>query len=309
MVDPGLIVNINDFVPSKVSLTKLTQNKSGKGRSAFLNYEGKKFSIAIHDTRFPFGVSQKMKDEKQPAATRDQWTIQIEPNSDQIKIFEALDEYILQNINSNPDFRRALLGAADDDNPAVSIKVLKSRYTSLVKYAKDKETKKVTTDFPAKIRCNIPNKDEGFSTQFFRPIPGSGSSEPVMVDNIPDSDANIANLLRSSSTGSVLLALSLWESGSGFGITMKALQIKAEPRTGSVPTGTCLLDSMMGSSTAQVQDPVNLDQNSEDDVNDQLEDEVLEEEDEEEDEEVSAPPPVVTAKPKVSTKRVSTKVA
>ena len=163
MFNPGDIISLNTLVPSKVTLTKLTQNKGGKGRSAFLNYNGKKFSLAVQDIRFPFGISQKMRDEE-TTTTLDQWTLQMEPTAEQIKVLEAFDEHILNTVNSNPELRKALLGASDDDDPKVSIKLLKSRYTSVLKYAKDKDTKKIVDTYPPKIRCNVPNKDDGFTT-------------------------------------------------------------------------------------------------------------------------------------------------
>lgn len=300
MFDPGQIVNIDQLVASKVSITKLTTNKNGKGRSAYLNYGGKKFSLAIIDTRFPFGVGKKMEDDEKEntnSNARDQWTLQIEPNADQIKIMESLDDFILHTINTNASLRQDLLGAADDDDPVVSLKLLKSKYTSLLKYSKIKGTSKRDDRYPPKLRCNITNKDDGFLTQFFRPGEG-GRSDPITVDNIPDSENHIASLLRGNCTGSVLLGLSLWATGTGFGVTMRAIQIKAEPRAGAVASGTCLLDSMLGggaSSAHQTEDPVDLELGSED-VDDQLEaledeEEALEDEEEIIEEEVVAPPP------------------
>lgn len=326
--NPGEVVSLDSFDPTKIKITKISPNKGGQGQSAYLNYNGKKFSLAILETRFPFGVGQKVKDNKGTPALdingNNQWTIQVEPTAAQIKTLEAFDEYVLEYCLNDPSICHVLLGeqyTKNQNNKIILRTLLEAKYHTLVKYSKDKETKQRTDQYPPKIRCNIPNRNEEFSTMFFKPGEG-GKSIPIKVDNINDSPNRIGNLLSGDCSGSILMALSLWATGSGFGVTARALQVKTQPRT-VIGSETCLLDSMLEPSQGshahvtheQLDDPEGLDDLDSHDIDAQFEDEqpldeelaeeeLVEDEELLEEEEVVEPPAPVAVAPKPAAKVV-----
>lgn len=318
MFNPGTIVDINNFDASKVTIGKLTANKSGKGASAYLSYDGGRFSVKMLDTRFPFGVSNYNGDGVSANDTA-KWSLVVQPNDEQLKVFKSLDEHILHSISKNLELRKILGGDSieDSDKPEVALKMLRSRYYSLLKYSKDKVTKKINEAYPPTVRCGLGVKDDRFTTEFF--CTKNGVSEPMNVDTIPDSEFNAARLLRGDSNGSVLFNMSLWATDKLFGVKMQAVQVKTTPRSAHV-SGVCLLDSLLSESQPVnlTVDPTDLDDNSSDgqqNLEELLEGELLEEEEviseaEEPVEEIESPPkppPKVAAKKVVVTKAKATK--
>lgn len=301
MFNPGTIVDINTLDASKVTIGKLTANKSGKGSSAYISYDGNRFSVKMLDTRFPFGVSNYSGDE--PGANEGgKWSLAMQPTDDQIKVFKALDEQILNSISRNLELRKVLGGDSieDSDKPEMALKMLRGRYYSLLKYSKDKVTKKVNDAYPPTVRCGLGVKGDVFTTEFFSSK--NGVSEPMHVDTIPDSEFNAGRLLRGDSNGSVLFIMSLWATEKSFGVKMHAVQVKTSQRSVHV-SGSCLLDSMMPDTQAVnlTVDPTDLEEYEHVEHQSEPEEEVLEEilEEESEVEEVESPPkpqPKVVAK-------------
>jgi hypothetical protein len=248
------LVLLDKLSPKSVSIGKVKDNRIGMGKSANLSYDNKRFNIAMADIRFPFGASSKPVEYRK--GDKDQWTLQCELTEHQIEVMKELDDHVLDTCLQNEEVMAALKLTGKQR----CREVLESKYWSSLKYSKDKDGN-VKDQYPPTIRINIPNDNaDGFTCQFFRSSPEG--SQLVKVDNIPESDENIANHLPPDSRGSVLVGISLWISSSGFGLTLRLNQIKTEPRK-QLARGVCLLDTLLNSGNADsgyraIEDPEHL---------------------------------------------------
>ena len=226
------VILLNDFDCEKVSIGKVKDNRSGMGKSANMSYEDGRFYLAITDSRFPFGASAKKEEYRKGA--KDQWTLQCELTTEQIDILKKLDDRIIDECLKNQDVVASLV----PKGKKVTKEVLESKYFSILKYSKTDG--KINERYPPTIRVAIPNDaDDGFSCTFFSSV--SGDSEQIKVNNTVGDRDNIGGFLSSGMKGSVLVGMSLWVTNTSFGVTLRANQIKAQPRE-AVSRDVCLLD-------------------------------------------------------------------
>ena len=247
------VVFIDSFQHEKVSLGKLRDNRTGLGKNAHISYEGGRFYLAITDIRFPFGASSKPDQFKK--GDKDPWTLQCELNATQIERFKRLDEHIVDSGVNNPDVLAAM--KLTGKKKEIVKELLGQKYFSVLKYSKDRDGK-VKEQFQPTIRVTIPNDgSNGFQCDFYRS--GGSNSEPVKISNSPDGEDGISKFLPPDSRGSVLVTLSLWFSTVGFGLTLRANQIKASPpKSMTLTKGVCLLDGLSGPSDKVNADPESL---------------------------------------------------
>jgi hypothetical protein len=284
------VILLDNFEADKISIGKVKDNRSGMGKSANLSYDDGRFFLAATDIRFPFGASAKPAEYRK--GDKDQWTLQCELTEEQIQRFKQLDEHIVDCCLKSEDVMAALKLTGKQK----CREVLESKYWDTLKYSKDKDGN-IKDQYPPTIRINIPNDNaDGFSCTFFSSA--SGNSEQMKIDNIPDSENNIGSFLAPNVRGSVLIGMSLWISSSGFGVSLRANQIKAEPRK-ALAKGVCLLDNLAAigagttaTATNQVQDP-ELEEDDEEEAKSEAnsEPEPLEEVEEEVSEEEAEPEP------------------
>lgn len=297
------VVSLDSIDVSKITIGDARKNKAGMGYSANLSYDGGYFNIALTNTHFPFGASalkEEFKKDRKDGQDKDEWSLQCDLTQERIDKLKSIDERIIDQTLAN-DSICSVLGLSDALRSRV---VLQSKFTSTLKYTKDKETKKINYQYAPKIRVQIPNdKADGFTCEFFKPLP-QGGSEAVPLDNIQGSEQNISTFLQSNIDGSVLLGPSVWLTGMGIGVTLRAKQVKADPRKISLSRGVCVFDDLTSDIAPNtISDPVDLNDDAESEVKS---DNDLEDEDDEIVEEESEPEPEPPKK-EVSKKSITKK--
>lgn len=289
------VVLLDEFNAGSLAVGKVKDNRNGPGKSANLSYDTSRFFIALKNVRFPFGASAKPAEFRK--GSKEQYTLQCELTSEQIDKIKQIEAHLLDNCLENKEVLTAL-------NIKKSRDVLESKFTSCLKYSKDKTDKSKSSQYPPTIRISIPNDNgDGFNCNFYKD--NNGSSEKVDVNNIDGSEQNIKNFLTNGSIGSVLISTSLWFTTAGFGMILRATQLKATPRQ-SYKMDMCLLDQFDSSCGQQQQQQQVEDPDLEEELNEDAKSEQLEEEVEEEEEEPS-PEPIPEPPKKPSTKRSNKK--
>lgn len=234
-------------------MTRVTKNKSGMGYSAYLSYNRQRFFCVVPKTVFPFGIALKFQpkggDKDRPtndfAGTNDsrkEWVARFEPSEAELEVFNAIDERIKELILSDDDSLKLVTGSKKTDKDYLAT-FLSDKYFPIVKTSLTPDGK--PSPYAAKVNCRILNQDDGFSTSFYKTSDDkNGSSIPLMVNNIPDSDDYIGNVLGKRFDGGILMSMAFWSNASGFGVTIRAIQIKCRPTALSIPKGVCMLDGM-----------------------------------------------------------------
>ena len=222
------VVLLSDFDCEKLSVGKAKVNISGIGKSASTRYEGRRFYLAITDTRFPFGASAK--NEEYRKATKDQWSLQCELSEEQINVFKNLDERVIDECLNNQEIVDCLV----PKGKKATKEILESKYFSILKYSK------INQEYPPTIRVTIPNNaSDGFNCSFFSS--SLGAFDQIKVNNIPENADNIGKFLSPRTKGSVLVGMSVWVTNTSFGVTLRANQIKGETAK-QESKKQCLLD-------------------------------------------------------------------
>lgn len=236
------LINFEKVIPTDLKLGPFSQNKNGVGRTSYLNYQGNKyFNIVLIDMRFPFGASAKPSEFQR--GDKKQYTIQCELTEQQIEKFKQLDEHVIDSVLKMSDICQIL------NIKSATREVIESKYYPLLKYSKDKTDKtRINTQFPPTIRVNLQNNNtNGFDCQFFQSkSTNDNTSQKIEIVNDPGNSLDIMEFIPSGSRGSILVSLSVWLTGSGFGVSMKANQIKMEYRK-RLAKGVCLLEQLIGS--------------------------------------------------------------
>ena len=280
------VIQLEQFDASAISVGKVKDNRNGAGKSANISYDAGRFYLVLNKIRFPFGASKKPDEFKK--GNKDQYTLQCELTEEQINKIKEIEEHLLDICVKNEE----IIAASGAKKPSRDI--LESKFWSMLKYSKDKADKsKVNTAYPPTIRIAIPNDNEdGFNCNFYKS--SNGTSEKVTINNVSESENHISNFLTNGSTGSVLATASLWFSSSGFGISLRASQIKAEPRR-VVKTDVCLLDQFDSTPSQSTRVPTTShvveDPELEEEASGDADDEEIEEVDEEPTPEPTPEPP------------------
>lgn len=232
------LVNITDFAADSLNIGAVRKNLNGMGSNCNLSYDGGRFNMVFQDMFFKWGASPAALEYRKNKEGKDEWSVECSLSSEQIEQVRVMDERIIDLCHQNAGFLAAL-GLA---GKKTSREVVESKYNTILRIPKDKQTGK-PKDYPPSIRIAIANdKANGFTCSFFKA--GPNGSEAAEVDNIPGSENNIGNFMPKDSKGAALANLSIWISAAGFGVKISAAQLKVEPGQRVDPT-VCLLDGLV----------------------------------------------------------------
>ena len=103
------------------------------------------------------------------------------------------------------------------------IEVIKAFYTSMIKYAKDKNTGEETDMYPPTFKLKIPFVNEKFGCEFYDKECNPLTDEDIHFMN--SKGAKIITLIRCNG---------LWFAGGRFGISWKAIQIQINPKPSKI---------------------------------------------------------------------------
>lgn len=157
----GTIYRANQVEMSKFRFGDPTVNKYG-GRSASVKYDGKPFYIQGPRMRLPYGLGEYQEKDKTGAVIKTKYSMDFsfagyELNEEGVASAPKVREFYEFMI----DMQKLLVRAAQDnsetwlDMPDASEGVAKALTREIVKFSKDKVTKKITTKWPPTMKAKV----------------------------------------------------------------------------------------------------------------------------------------------------------
>jgi len=197
-----------DFKPSNVTIAPIKVMDSG-AKQAYVNYEGRSMIMQISGLNVPYGMS--VFDKAGPI----KYSVDLSLkgyDGDNVKVkqiydaFTALDEYMIDMgvKNSKAWFK---------DN--LSREIIKAFYTPSVRFSKDAEGN--VKPYPPTLKIQLKQRDGKFETAVY-------DEKKRPLSDIPLEDI----LVKGATISSLIQCSGVWFAGSKFGLSWKAMQIKAD---------------------------------------------------------------------------------
>jgi len=203
------IVFPKDFKPSGITISPIKVMDSG-AKQAYVNYEGRQqLMIQISGLAVPYGMS--VFDKAGPV----KYSVDLSLkgyDSDNVKVkqiydaFNALDEYMIDMgvANSKAWFKSPL-----------TRDIIKAFYTPSVRFSKDAEGN--VKPYPPTLKIQLKQRDGKFETAVY-------DEKKRPLSDIPLEDI----LVKGATISSLIQCTGVWFAGSKFGLSWKAMQIKAD---------------------------------------------------------------------------------
>jgi len=202
------IVFPKDFKPSNVTIAPIKVMDSG-AKQAYINYEGHSMMMQVSGLSVPYGMS--VFDKAGPI----KYSVDLSLkgyDGDNVKVkqiydaFSALDEYMIDMgvKNSKSWFK---------DN--LSREIIKAFYTPSVRFSKDAEGN--VKPYPPTLKVQLKQRDGKFETAVY-------DEKKRPLSDIPLEDI----LVKGATISSLIQCTGVWFAGSKFGLSWKAMQIKAD---------------------------------------------------------------------------------
>ena len=217
------IVVPSAFSSSKVSVSPLKLLESG-GKQAYVNYDGRPLLMQVGSLETPFGLSVYDK------ATPPKYTVDLKlagyddaagnPKTAAVyNAMNALDECIIQQAvkNSRQWFK------AD-----MNIDMARMLYTPSVRFAKDADGN--VKPYPPTLKIQLRQRDGKFETAVY-------DSDKRPLTDIPLEDV----LVKKAFLTALIQCTGVWIAGGKFGLSWKAVQIRADKIPDSI-RGFAFLD-------------------------------------------------------------------
>lgn len=232
-------LDVSKFKVGPLKPNKGAGGSGGKGHSASLTYDGSPFNLALLNITLPFGASP-YKDE---ATGSEKWSLDCELPEDQLNKINEFDEFIIDLCHKHDGIMN------NQEISGKSREFCESKYKRMLKYAKDKVTKKPKTEFAPKFRVKMYTDASGeFTAEFYRSrytknaqgVEVQLKPETVNVTTKAPADDSrlITNFLPRQARGSLLCRLSVFATALGFGVTASLYQVKVEFKE-TVKPGVC----------------------------------------------------------------------
>jgi hypothetical protein len=257
------------FSASKVTVSQLKLLESG-GKQAYVNYDGRPLLMQVGSLETPFGLSVYDK------ATPPKYTVDLKlagyddatnnPKTAAVyNAMAALDEYIIQQAvkNSRQWFK------AD-----MNIDMARMLYTPSVRFAKDADGN--VKPYPPTLKIQLRQRDGKFETAVY-------DSDKRPLTDIPLEDV----LVKKAFLTALIQCTGVWIAGGKFGLSWKAVQIRADKIPDSI-RGFAFLDDGEEAQPAQRAPPTPRAAPPAPKAKNQFE--LLDDEEEVDDEEALAPP-------------------
>ena len=269
------IVAPASFSSSKITFSQLKLLESG-GKQAYVNYDGRPLVMQVGSLETPFGLSVYDK------ATPPKYTVDLKldgyddatnsPKAAAIyNAMHTLDEHMIQQAVKNS---RAWFKA--DLNPDMA----RMLYTPSVRFAKDADGN--VKPYPPTLKVQLRQRDGKFETAVY-------DDKKRPLTDIPLEDV----LVKKAFLTALVQCTGVWFAGGKFGLSWKAIQIRADKVPDSI-RGFAFLDEGEEDAPAQRAPPTPRNAPPAPKAKNQFE--LLDDEDEVDDEEAMAPPAKV-AKP------------
>ena len=202
-------------LPENFSVSKITfsvpKNLDSGGRQAYLNYEGGKLLMQVSSLETPFGMS--VFDKGGPP----KYSVDLKlrgyddpsnhPNSAAIyNALHGLDEFMLD---------QGVKNAVSWFKGTKSRDVLSELYTPTVKFAKDQQG--TLKPYPPTVKLQLRQKNGKFETLMY-------DNKKRLLTDVPMEDI----LVKGTVMTALVECTGVWFAGGKFGISWKAVQIRAE---------------------------------------------------------------------------------
>jgi hypothetical protein len=217
------IVAPSAFSPSKVTVSQLKLLESG-GKQAYVNYDGRPLVMQVGSLETPFGLSVYDK------ATPPKYTVDLKlagyddvtNNPKTAAVFTAmqqLDELMIQQAvkNSRQWFK------AD-----MNVDMARMLYTPSVRFAKDADGN--VKPYPPTLKIQLRQRDGKFETAIY-------DDKKRPLTDIPIEDV----LVKKAFLTALIQCTGVWIAGGKFGLSWKAIQIRADKVPDSI-RGFAFLD-------------------------------------------------------------------
>ena len=217
------IVAPTAFSSSKITLSQLKLLESG-GKQAYVNYDGRPLVMQVGSLETPFGLSVYDK------ATPPKYTVDLKlqgyddavnnPKTASIyNAMHALDEFMIQQAvkNSRQWFK------AD-----MNVDMARMLYTPTVRFAKDADGN--VKPYPPTLKVQLRQRDGKFETAIY-------DDKKRPLTDIPIEDV----LVKKAFLTVLIQCTGVWIAGGKFGLSWKAIQIRADKVPDSI-RGFAFLD-------------------------------------------------------------------
>jgi len=219
------VVTPASFSVSKVTFSAVKSLESG-GKQAYLNYDGKPLVMQVGPLETPFGMSVFDK------AGPPKYSVDLklrgydDPSNQPVtsSIYNALhnlDEFMLD---------QGVKNAVAWFKGAKSREVLSELYTSTVKFAKDAEGN--LKPYPPTIKLQLRQRDGKFETAVY-------DDKKRPLTDVPLEDI----LVKGTVLTALIQCTGVWFAGGKFGLSWKALQIRADSVPSTIGKSYAFMDS------------------------------------------------------------------
>jgi hypothetical protein len=204
------IVFPKDFKPSNISISPVKVMESG-AKQAYVNYEGHSLMIQVSALNIPYGMS--VFDKAGPVKYSVDLSLKgYDDATNALKVhqiynaFNSLDEYMIDlGVKSSKQWFKSEL----------SRDIIKAFYTPSVRFSKDTEGN--VKPYPPTLKIQLKQRDGKFETAVY-------DDKKRPLTDIPLEDI----LVKGATISSLIQCTGVWFAGSKFGLSWKAVQIKAD---------------------------------------------------------------------------------
>lgn len=245
------VVTPASFSVSKITFSAVKSLESG-GKQAYLNYDGKPLVMQVGPLETPFGMSVFDK------AGPPKYSVDLklrgydDPSNQPVtaSIYNALhnlDEFMLD---------QGVKNAVAWFKGAKSREVLSELYTPTVKFAKDAEGN--LKPYPPTIKLQLRQRDGKFETAVY-------DDKKRPLTDVPLEDIIVKGTVMTA----LIQCTGVWFAGGKFGISWKALQIRADSVPSTIGKSYAFMDSEESTPSSSKNRFAALHDDDDDEVNDE----------------------------------------
>jgi len=202
------IVFPKDFKTSSVTISPLKVMDSG-AKQAYINYDTRPLMMQVSVMPIPYGMS--VFDKAGPKKYSVDLSLKgYDVESSKMKIiydaFAALDEFMIeQGVKNSKNWFKSDMNR----------EVIKAFYTPIVRFSKDAEGN--PKPYPPTIKIQLKQRDDKFETAIY-------DEKKRPLTDIPLEDI----LVKGATVSSLIQCTGVWFAGAKYGLSWKAVQIKAD---------------------------------------------------------------------------------
>ncbi len=227
-----IVLSVSEWVPSKVKyMSPKVNDKGAKSINVISTQSNRSLHIST-PLMMTWGISDFIDDKGESDG---RYTISLNFPNEEYKtagtnaFLEKLKDFENNIIDDAVKNSEIWFGS---DEP-MSREVIKHMFFPLIKYSKNKDTKKIDYTKPPSIRAKVPFYDGKWGCEIYDT--NSNLIFPCSNQNITPSDF----VPKLSNVACVLQCGGIWIGGKGFGITFKLIQCVVKPRVNISVYGKC----------------------------------------------------------------------